>query len=69
MTLREILLNLISDRLKVLRSEKIRLEDQITQATGNEIELPEAFEDQRREKLAGIIKEIKILEDYEKEDT
>ena len=68
MTLREILLNLISDRLKVLRSEKTRLEDQITQATGNEIELPEAFEDQRREKLAGIIKEIKILTDYEKED-
>ena len=55
--------------MKVLRSEKVRLEDQITQATGNEIELPEAFEDQRREKLAGIIKEIKILEEYEEEST
>ena len=69
MTLREILLRLIEDRMKVLRSEKVRLEDQITQATGNEIELPEAFEDQRREKLAGIIKEIKILEEYEEEST
>ena len=65
MTLREILLRLIEDRMKVLRSEKNRLEEQITQATGNEIELPEAFEDQRREKLAGIIKELKILEEYE----
>ena len=48
---------------------KVRLEEQITQSTGNEIELPEQFEDQRREKLAETIKEIKILEEYEKEDT
>lgn len=58
----EIMANLVEDRLKVLNQQKARLEEQITQATGNEIELPEEFEDQRREKLAETIKELKILE-------
>ncbi|MGI9548852.1 MAG: hypothetical protein ACR2M7_02590 [Bdellovibrionales bacterium] len=39
------------------------MEEQLTQSTGQEIELPEAFEEQRREKLAGIIKELNILGD------
>ena len=64
----EILDNLITDRLSVLKTNKNRLEEQLTQATGKELELPEAFEDQRREKLAEVIKEIKILED-EKQET
>ena len=59
----EILDNLVVDRIKVLNQQKLRLEEQLTQSTGNEIELPEQFEDQRREKLAEVIKELKILED------
>jgi len=65
----EILDNLIEDRLTVLQRLKRDLEDQITKATSNEIELPEAFEDQRREKLAETIKEIKILEDEKTQGT
>lgn len=60
---------MIDERAKVLRQQKQRLEEQITQATGNEIELPEQFEDQRREKLAEIIKELKTIEPYEKRTT
>ncbi len=63
MTKTEILSNLITDRLTVLRKEKERLEEQITKDTSNEIELPEQFADQRREKLAEVIKEIKILDE------
>ena len=63
MTKETIIENLIQERIGVLRSNKSRLEDQITQATGKEIELPEAFEDQRRDKLAETIKELKLLED------
>ena len=59
----EILDNLVVDRIKVLNQQKLRLEEQLTQSIGNEIELPEQFEDQRREKLAEVIKELKILED------
>ena len=59
----EILDNLVVDRIKVLNQQKLRLEEQLTQSTGNEIELPEQFEDQRRDKLAEVIKELKILED------
>ena len=54
-------LNLLEERIATLNSNKKRLEEQITQATGNEIELPEQFEDQRREKLAETIKELKVL--------
>ena len=59
----EILENLVVDRIKVLNQQKERLEEQLTQSIGNEIELPEQFEDQRRDKLAEVIKELKILED------
>ena len=55
--------SLIADRIEVLKTNKERLELQITQATGKEQELPEAFEDQRREKLAETIKELNILQD------
>ena len=65
----EILDNLVVDRIKVLNQQKLRLEEQLTQSTGNEIELPEQFEDQRREKLAEVIKELKILENEEKTST
>lgn len=65
---KEILDNLVEDRLKVLGQTKVRLEEQITQSTGNEIELPEAFEEQRKEKLAETIKEIKILENETKKE-
>lgn len=64
MTLRKIINNLIKDRVVILKTQKQRLEEQITQATGKELSLPEAFEDQRREKLAETIKELKILEPY-----
>ena len=63
MTLDTVIENLITERVQVLQNQKQRLEEQITQATGNEIELPEQFEDQRREKLAEIIKELKLLND------
>ena len=65
----EILSNLVVDRIKVLNQQKSRLEEQLTQSTGNEIELPEQFEDQRRDKLAEVIKELKILEDEETTST
>lgn len=65
MTLRTVLQSLIDERLSVLRRNKAQLEEQITKDTGNEIELPEQFADQRREKLAETIKEIKLLEEYE----
>ena len=63
MTREEIIDNLIENRISVLQREKLRLEEQLTQATGKELELPEAFEDQRREKLAEIIKELNLLKD------
>ena len=69
MTLKTIIKNLISERVTVLRTTKNRLEEQLTQATGNEIDLPDQFEDQRREKLAETIKELKILEPYETTET
>ena len=52
----------------ILTTQKKNLEEQITQDTSNEIELQEAYIAQRREKLAEIIKELKILED-EKQET
>lgn len=54
---------MVAERIKVLQAQKTRLEEQITQDTGNEIDLPEAFAGQRREKLAETIKELKILTD------
>ena len=59
----EIVNKLVEDRIITLKREKSRLEEQLTQSTGQEIELPEAFEEQRREKLAEIIKELNILGD------
>ena len=52
MTKETIIDNLIQDRISVLIRLKRDLEEQITKDTGNEINLPEAFADQRREKLA-----------------
>jgi len=63
MTREEIIDRLISERVTVLERLKRDLEEQLTQATGQEIELPQQFEDQRREKLAGIIKELNLLTD------
>ena len=63
MTVETVLETLITERITVLKANKKRLEEQITQATGNEIELPGEFEDQRREKLAATLKELKLLED------
>ena len=60
--------NLVNDRLQILRTQQKNLEDQITKDTANETELQEAYLAQRREKLADILKEIKILED-EKQET
>lgn len=67
--LRTYLENMIAERLIVLRTQKARLEEQITQDTGNEIDLPSQFADQRREKLAEVIKELKTIEPYEKRGT
>lgn len=53
---------LLEEREKILFASKTRLEEQITQATAKEKELPEEFEDQRREKLADTIKELKRIE-------
>jgi len=63
MTREEIIDRLISERVTVLERLKRDLEEQLTQATGQEIELPQQFEDQRRDKLAGIIKELNLLTD------
>ena len=60
--------NLVNDRLSILRTQQKNLEEQITKDTANEVELQEAYLAQRREKLADILKEIKILED-EKQET
>lgn len=54
---------MIEERVTVLNQQKKRLEEQLTNHTGNEQELPEQFADQRREKLAEIIKELNILQD------
>ena len=62
MTKEAIIESLIRERVSVLKQTKARLEEQITSATAKEKELPEAFEDQRREKLAETIKELKTLE-------
>lgn len=59
---KEILDNLIEDRIQVLKSNKVRLEEQLTSHTGDDQVIPEQFADQRKEKLAETIKEIKILE-------
>ena len=59
----EIVNKLIEDRLVTLRREKQRLESQLTEHVGDGAELPAQFADQRREKLAGIIKELNILAD------
>ena len=63
MTLETVIENLVQERITVLKQQKLRLEEQITSATAKEKELPEQFEDQRREKLADIIKELKLLND------
>ena len=60
----EIMQNLVNDRLVTLRNQKARLEEQMTE-TGQELQ--EVYFQQRRDKLAEIIKEIKILEDEETE--
>ena len=54
----EIMNNLVEDRIKVLNQQKARLEEQMTE-TGPELQ--EAYFQQRRDKLAEVIKEIKIL--------
>ena len=59
----EIVNNLIKDRVITLEREKVRLESQLTEHVGDGVELPSEFADQRREKLAEIIKELKILGD------
>ena len=61
---KEILNNLVEDRIKVLNTQKERLEEQLTNHATDK-ELPEQFADQRKEKLAETIKELKILEDEE----
>ena len=61
MTLRSILEELIEDHVVVLEQRKKNLEQQITQDTGKEQELQEAFLEQRREKLADTIKRLNIL--------
>ena len=66
---KEIIENLIEDRVKILKKEKERLEDMITKDTAKEQELPKEFLEQRREKLADVIKETKILETDEKQET
>ena len=63
MNIQQLVDELIQDKISTLKTNKKRLEEQITQATGNEIDLPGAFEDQRREKLAETIKQLNILED------
>lgn len=65
----EIIEKLIDERLNTLEREKNRLEEQITKDTAKEQELPEAFLEQRKEKLAEVIKETKILESDEEEKT
>ena len=57
----EIMNNLVEDRLKVLNQQKARLEEQITNDTAGETDHQEIFIENRREKLAEVIKEIKIL--------
>ncbi len=59
---KEILDNLVEDRLLVLKSQKKRLEEQLTEHAGNERKLPEQFAEHQRHKIAETIKEIKILE-------
>ena len=59
----EIVNKLIEERLVTLKREKERLESQLTEHVGDGVELPSQFADQRREKLADIIKELKILGD------
>ena len=66
---KEIFDNLIQDRLSVLKSQKARLEEQLTSHTGNEHELPMEFAQLQREKIAEVIKEIKILEDEKKQES
>ena len=63
MTKETVIEALVQERISVLKQQKERLEEQITQATAKEKELPEQFEDQRREKLAATIKELKLLTD------
>ena len=63
----EIMANLVNDRLTVLRQQKTRLESQLTDHTGDGTDLPDQFADLQREKLAEIIKELKILEDEKTE--
>ena len=66
----KIIEGLIEDRVQVLKSNKVRLEEQLTSHTEKESkELPEAFAEQRKEKLAETIKELKILETDEKPKT
>ena len=66
---KEIIENLIEERKEHLKREKTRLEEQITKDTAQEQKLPEPFLEQRREKLADVIKEQKILETDEKQET
>ncbi len=64
----EVMRNLVEDRLRVLETQKTRLEEQITEDTAKENELQEAYLEQRREKLADTIKELKILKDEKKSE-
>ena len=54
---------ILEEKIKTLQANKKRLEEQITQATGKEIELPGEFEDQRRLKLSETIKQLNLLND------
>lgn len=63
----EIIEKLVDERLNTLEREKTRLEEQITKDTAKEQELPKEFLEQRKEKLAEVIKETKILESDETE--
>ena len=61
----EIIANLITDRIAVLKQNKVRLEERLTDHVGDGTDLPDEFAQQQKGKLTEIIKEIKILEDEE----
>ena len=62
--LRYYIQKMIDERAQVLRRLKMELEEQITQDTAKEIDLQEAYLEQRRQKLADTIIELKTLEPY-----
>ena len=66
---KEIIEKLVEERVTILKKQKEQLEEQITKDTTKEVPLQEAYLEHRREKLADIIKETKILETDEKQET